>query len=260
MAEFQPAKTIDEVVERLQVMYDELREAGSAYGFFPALYLLVTEAIRAGVRNERFEDNPRMEKLDVIFANRYFEAWHIFQEGGTPAPAWALNFERCGRPNKYLIIQMLLLGINAHVNVDLGIAAAEVAPGKAYASLENDFNTINDVLGALIDDVKKDMGRFSPRIGWVLRWLGGREEKLLSFSLVKARDQAWKFGADLAQAKREDWPGIIDKKNERIVKLGKAVAYPSIFGKLLMVFVKWSETKEFGPVLEAIRTDYSVDV
>jgi hypothetical protein len=38
------------------------------------------------------------------------------------------------------VVQHVLLGMNAHINLDLGVAAAEVAPGPAIAGLRGDFD------------------------------------------------------------------------------------------------------------------------
>ena len=52
------------------------------------------------------------------------------RSAGRPVPrCWQVAFER-GRTGDHVILQHLLLGINAHVNLDLAVAAAEIAPGR----------------------------------------------------------------------------------------------------------------------------------
>lgn len=57
---------------------DELREialeASDAAGYFPALYVRVTNDIAEGIRKERFEDGERMERLIDAFAHYYIRA------------------------------------------------------------------------------------------------------------------------------------------------------------------------------------------
>src|SRR3712207_8653052 len=49
-----------------------------------------------------------------------------------------------------LVVQHLILGMNAHINLDLGVAAATVAPTpEELQSLKPDFMTINALLGRL---------------------------------------------------------------------------------------------------------------
>ena len=98
-------------------------------GYFPALYRKVTVEVKRGIEERVFDDGPRMERLDVVFAKRYLDAFDAYMEGGAPTRAWVLAFETTGQwwP---IVLQHLLLGMNAHINLDLGIAAARVSPGS----------------------------------------------------------------------------------------------------------------------------------
>ncbi len=69
------AKTIDEVIARLDNIIDAECAKNSCMAYFPILYRKVTVRIKEGILNNEFENNPRMEKLDVLFANRYIEAY-----------------------------------------------------------------------------------------------------------------------------------------------------------------------------------------
>lgn len=44
-------------------------------GYFAALYRKVTSRAKQGIADNEFEDGSRMEKLDVIFANPYINAY-----------------------------------------------------------------------------------------------------------------------------------------------------------------------------------------
>ena len=69
---------------------------------------------------------------------------------------WKCAFDGCG--NKSLtVIQHLLLGINTHINLDLAIAAATVAPGNNIQALAGDFNQINNEIASLVDDIQQCM-------------------------------------------------------------------------------------------------------
>src|SRR5215510_6312535 len=118
-----PAQNIDEVIARLTDIIDISRREPGRLGYFAALYRNVTISVKNAILNGRFEDGERMEMLDVNFANRYLEAYELHSKGETPTASWQVSFEAAGhwRP---LILQHLLLGINAHINLDLGIAVA----------------------------------------------------------------------------------------------------------------------------------------
>ena len=87
------AKTIDEVIVFLdQIVKDEVKDS-SKLAYFPILYRKVTIAIKAAIINKEFEDNTRMERLDVVFANRYLKAYSEFKANQAPSSCWAVSFK-----------------------------------------------------------------------------------------------------------------------------------------------------------------------
>ncbi|MEE3147871.1 MAG: DUF5995 family protein, partial [Bacteroidota bacterium] len=183
------ATTIDEVIEQLDAIILTEKQNNSPMAFFPILYNQVTKRIKAGIEAEEFDDNARMEQLDVIFANRYIEAYQHYKAGNSPTESWRNAF----KISEALVMQHLFLGINAHINLDLGIAAAETTGAQALADFERDFNKINEVLAAMVADVKAAIGKVSPLFK-LLELVGkGKEDKLVSFSINIARDGAWLF-------------------------------------------------------------------
>ena len=77
-------QTIDEVISALGDIIAQEVTAENNLAFFPVLYKKVTERIKLGIERQEFDDNPRMERLDVIFANRYLEAYKLWESGQTP--------------------------------------------------------------------------------------------------------------------------------------------------------------------------------
>lgn len=191
--------TIDEVITRLTHIVDHTIETGSRNGYFAALYHRVTVAVRDGVRAGAFEDNARMERLDVVFANRYLDAWDRHIRGDAPTRSWQAAFGAAGRPD-LSVLQHLVLGMNAHINLDLGIAAAQVAPGSSLESLHGDFNRINDVLASLLPVVEEQLREISPTLDLlsnVAHQANRLDERVSTFSMEKARDGAWRFAQRL---------------------------------------------------------------
>lgn len=199
-----PAQTIDEVVDRLdQIILTSIADRDRR-GYFAALYNRVTLRVREGVRRGEFEDNPRMERLDVVFANRYLDAYDAYARGDRPTRPWQRAFD-ASRGGGLFVIQHLLLGMTAHIMLDLGIAAAEVAPGASLSALRRDYLHINDLLAAEIDLVEDQLveiaGRFSPNLGALLGALDRAAHRLdetaASAIINTARDRAWDFAAAL---------------------------------------------------------------
>jgi len=127
------AQTIDEVVYLLDAVLIRTRRERSRLGYFAALYRRVTLRVKEGIQKGEFEDGARMEKFDVIFANRYLEATYQYWNGVKPTRAWQLAFAACRDWNP-VVLQHLLMGMNAHINLDLGISAALTSPGSDLPS------------------------------------------------------------------------------------------------------------------------------
>src|SRR5215475_12529440 len=177
-----PSRNIDEAIARLTDIIDIFRQEPGRLGYFAALYRKVTISVKQGILNGRFEDGARMEMLDVNFANRYLEADELHRKGGTPTASWLISFEAAGhwRP---LILQQLLLGINAHINLDLGIAAVETSSEDQLASLKHDFELINKLLADLVQPVQDNIGEASPWIGFLERIDPSADDAIINFSL-----------------------------------------------------------------------------
>jgi hypothetical protein len=189
--------TIDAVIERLDALVRRSERDGSRLGYFAALYRAVTVEVRTAIGEGRFEDGDRMSRFDAAFGARYFTAVDALDRGDRPSSCWAVAFAGVADPD-LIIAQHLLLGVNAHINLDLAIAAAEVAPGGDIVDLHRDFFTINGILIHVLDRIQGALGDVSPAMklldfaGW---WA---DEALLSFSVRKARSEAWSEALRLA--------------------------------------------------------------
>src|SRR5689334_2394225 len=128
-------KTIDDVLTELDQIILRARNEKSRLGYFATLYRNVTIKVKQGIASGFFEDSDRMEKLDVTFAGRYLTAIERYRAQKKTSQCWIAAFETANRWSP-IIVQQLLIGMNAHINFDLGIAAQAVAPGGELASLE----------------------------------------------------------------------------------------------------------------------------
>jgi hypothetical protein len=220
-----PAADIDEVVTQLDGIIAHYRQRGSTLAYFPALYRGVTVRVRDGIRNGRFTNGDRMNKLDTRFANRYLAALEQWRATGTAPRAWRAAFSNEVRPLT-MILQHLLLGMNAHINFDLPLATVDTALGADLPGLEADFLIINDILAEMLDEVQGVVNVFSPLLD-VLDRVGGRtDEELCTFSIVNARDEAWHEAVRLAgesDARRERSILSLDR---RVALLGERIILP----------------------------------
>ncbi|HKP76580.1 MAG TPA: DUF5995 family protein [Longimicrobiaceae bacterium] len=188
---------IDGVIERLEVIIQDCIARQDRLGYFAALYNRVTQSVKEGIAKGEFDDGARMERLDVIFANRYIAAYDQYRSGELPSAAWfrALN---AAQSEGHIVLQHLLAGMNAHINLDLGIAAARTASGSELPGLKGDFDRINSVLASLTPVVEQELDHTSPVFDRLSSLAPKLELKLVGFSMQKARDAAWAFAAELA--------------------------------------------------------------
>lgn len=231
-------QTIDDVLHKLDEIIAHCVQQDSRAAYFAVLYRRVTQRVKDGIARGEFEDNARMEKLDVLFARRYFEAYDQYASGGQPTQSWLLAFQAAGA-SQPIILQHLLLGINAHINLDLGLAAVETVGTQPLESLKNDFYAINRILAELVDGVKGNLGTVSPAFGWLMPLARRYDEKLLSFSIDIARDGAWKFARRLYAS--PDRQQLIAERDERIALLGRALAHPGKWLAFLLRLIRLAE-------------------
>jgi hypothetical protein len=248
------ARNIDDILAALDRIIAAAIAEPSRLGWFAALYRQVTLRIRQGIADGMFDDGPRMEQLDIVFASRYLDALATWQAGGAPTRSWKLAFD-ASRRTDLIILQHLLLGINAHTNLDLGIAAAVVCPGDALAALHPDFDRINLILGALTDDVKRVLAGFSPLLHLIDDLGGGgAEDAMVNFSLTAARDDAWDHAQLLAAepaAQQAQAIAVIDGKTAFLARL---VADPGRILTVALDAVHLGESTDIAAITQALDT------
>lgn len=250
----QPAATIAEVLDQLDTIIEWSKANNSRLGYFPALYRMVTARIAEGIRLQEFEDNTRMEKLDVVFANRYVEALAAYLNGKPCTLSWKISFQAA---NNWwpLVMQHLLMGMNAHISLDLGIAAAEIADPQNPEALKADFYKINTILAELTEGVQDDLGSIWPPLRLIDKLAGRADEQIAGFSMEYARNKAWEQTLLFAASPREEWPGLIAIRDARVVKFGRKILSPGFVPELLLAFIRISTTVSTKEVIDILTNE-----
>lgn len=242
---------IDRLIERLGAIVDRAKVESSRAGYFAALYRKVTVAVREGIVAERFENPTLMTELDVVFAHRYVEAHDSWRADEKPTAAWDAAFSAVGRWRP-LIIQQLLVGMNAHINLDLGIAAATVAPGDRLHELKNDFFEINRLLGSLVRGVIDDVATVSPWIGALDRIGGRTQDTIVKFSIDVARDEAWRLAEMLAALPADSWHEDVDARDVWTSGFTGHILRPGPFLPIGLLFIRLRESSDVARVIDAL--------
>jgi hypothetical protein len=229
------AQSIPEVISALDTIIEQSRIEKHRMGLFAALYRQVTRRVKHGIEQGRFDDGARMERLDVVFANRFLTAYQAYRAGQPLTNAWRVTFEAARKPNLF-IIQHLLLGMNAHISLDLGIAAAEIGRNQPIADLEHDFNEINLLLTEMVNDVQRILDKNSLTWSLVDILAGKIDEHLAEFGIEHFRKRAWQVAQSLHQlneAARADYIAEMDK-----IVTEESLFYANFGGSMLLPFVQ----------------------
>ena len=158
-----PHLTLDDVIAQMDRVVERCIQQRSRLGYFAVLYRNVTVRVQQAIAAGRFEDGARLERLDVTFANLYLHALEQFWRGDSPTHSWAVAFEAARRWPP-IILQHMLLGMNAHINLDLAVAAARTAPGSELPALKRDFFEITVLLDEMLEDVQTRIAQVSQPI------------------------------------------------------------------------------------------------
>lgn len=223
------ADSIDQVLAQMDAIVDDCTAHGSRAGYFAALYRRVTRTVRSKIGTGYFADDARMETLDVTFASRYLTAYGQWKAGDPAISAcWKVAFDAVADPG-LILLQNLLVSMNAHINYDLGIATAQVAGTlQGLESLQDDFDKINDLLASVTPTVFSEIGELSPLIHLLEDLDGAGEEDLVGRVMDGARDFAWLLATELVLLKAlPDLQGkLLGWKDREVSRLGQDVVAP----------------------------------
>ena len=244
--------SLEDVVVRLEAIIDWAQYHQSRLGYFAALYRKMTIRVQEAVAAGRFDDNDRMIQIGVIFANRYIEAFDAYRLEHMPTQVWRLAFEaaQTWRP---LVVQHLLLGMNAHINLDLGIAVARSVTPDVLPHVRDDFDKINDILANLIDQVQAELTEIWPLHG-LLDWIGGRhDEVIINFSLTKARAQAWRIATRLAPLTEAEQDREIVALDQLTTALGRFIRHPGMITSAFLSVIRLGERGTTSEIIEILK-------
>jgi hypothetical protein len=246
-----PATNIDEVLAQLESIIAESIQTNNRMGYFAALYYKVTASVKEGIAKGQFENGPRMEQFDVLFAGRYLDAFNAWKNNQPLTSSWQVAFD-AAKNSSFLVLQHLLLGMNAHINLDLGIAAVTVSGGQ-LDDVQTDFDSINTIISSLTYQVLNDIDRVSPLLSLLGLHAGNQTSILIQFSIDNARDGAWCFAEELVTKQGADVDACIAKRDQTI----KQLAQQLIQNKGVIRFTIWLihlfEWKKPGKIIKMLH-------
>jgi hypothetical protein len=183
---------MDEAIARMQQI-DAALPATDGLACFNRMYLDVTQQVKAQVTAGFFADTAFLARLDVVFANIYFDAVNAVVEQPTNLPAaWSPLIQNRTDPRIYSI-QFAFAGMNAHINHDLPIAVVQTCLDLGSAPDDgnhyDDYQKVDDLLDAAETSIRQSFETGAVRdadqraqavVNLICNW-----------SINTARDVAW---------------------------------------------------------------------
>jgi hypothetical protein len=198
-----PYASVQEVVDALVVLEDRFVTAEDKRGIFVTAYRTITLELQRRIGTSRFEDPAWVSRYLLAFANLYRRALHAYEQpGGEPVPRpWQVAFDVAAR-GPALLMQHLLLGINAHINHDLALGLLEVTIDPQRESRRRDHTAVNEALKEATDPVQRRLAQlYAPALTVLDGACGLLDERVTNFSFAKARDCAWNAAVRLADCR-----------------------------------------------------------
>lgn len=236
--------SVDDVLNNLQWCIRYFAETNNPMGYFTAIYKKTTRAVKEGIQNGIFEDNSRMEQMDIHFANLYFQAIQCFLEDKPAAPHWQITFDARNRTD-LSFSQHFLSAANAHICYDLSLATEATCKGKPVEEFKNDFMTMNNVLAGLYEQVDAELSRFCPDFAMLIKYLDPEMLYFFGIMMDKNRDESWKRAVTLANISADDRAALLQSMMNEVVKHGEFILDDSGHGHSLLFKIEASLVKDF---------------
>jgi hypothetical protein len=221
-------RTVDEVLDHLGVIETELdgffspagggpdarrtrRPLPNGVACFNGMYMQVTRAVRDAIAS--FESPAFVERLDVLFAEFFFQAYDAATAHAWVSKAWAPLFERKDEQG-VLPLQFAIAGMNAHINNDLSHALVltwrelDIRPSRDSPEYR-DYVEVNKILEATQKRVRGPLADYLIRDMDTL--LGTADDFLALWSIGKAREDAWRRARKMLDEPDADYESFMDR-------------------------------------------------
>lgn len=250
-------KAIEEVLKKLDEIIIRCKENKSPAGYFACTYRIMTAQVLKGIQQKKFEDNPRMILLDIAFAQRYLEAWDNYSKDKKCSNSWYIAFEATQNKD-LLILQHIFLGMNAHINLDLGISAASIMPYRKINPLKKDFENINNVIASINQKVQDSLNKICYPVQLIDQLSNGKDNVILDFAISKARDTSWAtavIASNTPNFLREQVINIVDYA---AAKVATQILNPKILTPALLKELKKCESSDIIKNIEILESTKTV--
>lgn len=171
---------------------------------FLLVYRRTTVAVGEAVEAGRFSDPDWVVRWDEVFAQLYLDALEARLAGRRPSGPWAVAFSASADLPP---LRHVLLGLNAHINLDLPQALIEVIPteefddGVRLSSRRLDHARIDEVLTSRVGG-EDALLRAGPDVAWLDHVLAPLNRAATRRFVPESRRRVWRNARLLDRARR----------------------------------------------------------
>ena len=198
---------------------------------FADAYGRMTAAMVDATTTTQFVDPEWVRRLLDRFAEYYFVAVDAHEHGSDQCPAaWSRAFAACTLDDQHPL-QVLFLGINAHINYDLVFALADVMEDWPDLDVERrsrrraDHEAVNVVIARTIDEVQEEVvSVWSPGMASLDVIAGRADEWLFSRLIGEWRATVWDDAIRLLEAPGSGRGAVVEAVVARTERMARFVA------------------------------------
>jgi|GEM_PF-2298169 len=193
----------------------EQSDSYSSFSEFLRVYRQITLGVDRIYDRNGFRQASEMEKLDLEFANFYFEAMEKFLLHEEKIQPWENYINYCMNEDASASIAMFL-GINSHVNGDL-IKALNSTDFRSF----KDYNRVNPVLRDHLSEnlhhlIMKDHDKYA----FLAEMFKPISRYELDHTIISWRRNAWEHRGN--REKEPVFENYAEKVAEKVIRIGKA--------------------------------------
>lgn len=224
--------TEDAVLAQMEAQIGRWEQTSDLRVIFLSCYLMMTRNMRTAIERGEFHDSVWVDRLLENFAGYYFVALEVYDKDPASAPAvWQMAHQATRAPGA-LALQLLLLGVNAHINYDLVLSLVDLL-GPEWAGLSPeqraaryaDHCHVNEVIGCTIDAVQDQvLEPAMPVMDLFDKLLGPLDERLISAMLTRWRETVWRYAVRLVETSdAADQQRLLREVEQEALRMGDII-------------------------------------
>lgn len=217
-------RQLDRLIGAMEHRWEALDRACDPRAPFALLYLAMTQGVRDHVARRYFDDGDTIAQMAMDFAQRYHEAFDAWDRGDVAnvSGPWRESFAWAASGNS-TVLEDVFLGMNAHINFDLGLVAWRL--GMVAEGRKADYDRINDVMANVSRDATQRLAdHYDPAMA------PGGEGSLTDAAVLQVlyqwREAAWQQAVVLTTSPPALQPLHIASMEGNAVLTAKALQVP----------------------------------